>query len=100
MSRQLEQDHEDAARRRQLRVTHAADYGIRTAVEGTGRQYLGFACRDNPQDVLLVIKAVNQGNREVAFVGGSLLGDALLKAFRTIQSGKVTWRPDKYGGQS
>lgn len=97
MSRQLEQHLEEGRARRDKAIIEAVEFGLADAVARSGAEYYGFAARCTASDCLLVIKGNLAGRRQVAFVGASDLGGALIKAVRLGKSDKLSWRPDKYG---
>lgn len=98
MSRQLEQELESTARRKQIRLAHAVDFGLERAVQQKGRLFYGLTFRHRPADALIVLKSTVGGVREVAFVGAVSLSEALLKAVRLAEAGKLGWREDKFTG--
>lgn len=100
MSRQLEQVREDRQRKFDHEVLIALEYGLVDAVQDTKRTFVGFAAKFGGSDWLLTVKGDLGDERQVAFVGGATLGDALVKAMREARTDKLRWRADNYVGQS
>lgn len=100
MSRQLEQASEDRNHRRQQKILEAVEYGLDRAVQHSGGELTGLAIKYNGGDVLLVVKVVLAGKRQVAFVGADDLGSGLVKVVREGLADRLKWREDRYGGES
>lgn len=98
MSRQLEQVAEERQRRRALAIVSAIEFELERSVGLSGRVLLGFSVKGMVEDSLLVLRAMNGEEAEVAFVGGEDLGSALIKACREARKDKLRWRADRYGG--
>ncbi len=96
MSRQLEQEGEDAERKRLLRVARAVDGGLDAALQSEGFELLGFSAKLNAGDCLLTLRADAAEGRVVCFVGSEDLAAAFLKAVREARGGDLRWRKDKY----
>lgn len=64
----------------------------------TGRRLLGLNFVQKDTHVLLIVKAEGKGGREVAFVEGSDVYEALAQMWRYLNwKTGLRWKKDKYG---
>lgn len=98
MSRQLEAIIEERQARREKGIIKAVEYGLVGSVGHAGGELVGFSVLYRGSDVLLVLKAVFPGGKQVSFVGSDTLGSALVKACREARADKLVWKKDQYGG--
>ena len=97
MTRQLDEEREARAARRQDRVLLAINGGLYSGVSRAGGVLLGFSVKLDEFDCLLTLRAEFPAGRMVAFVGGYDLGDVLQKAAKGASSDGLRWRTDKWG---
>lgn len=81
-------------------ATKALEGGLDRAIGNAGYQFTGLAFKIRGMDCLLTLKAVSGEGPHVAFVGSDSLVGCLGKAVRELQSGRLTWRPDRFVGKS
>lgn len=97
MTRQLEQDWEDA-RKREMDATLQAVYGgLAKAVSRAGGDLHGLTFKISGGDCLLVIKALMPAGKMVAFVGGEDLAACFRKGQREAARDGLKWREDRWG---
>lgn len=96
MSRQLEQSGEDKQSRQDKALVRAVQFELRSTIEHLGFSLTGFSVRMDDWETLVTIRAVNQGQGMVSFVGSESLAGALIKAVREGKRDKLVWREDKW----
>jgi hypothetical protein len=100
MTRHLDADHEDRQVRKDAALVAAVNFGIVNAVQMNGRELLGFSVRMDEWETLITLRAVDQGERLVAFVGAETLPSALIKVVREGKRDKLVWRADEWARDS
>lgn len=96
MSRQLEQGGEDRQKRQDSALVRAIQFELQGTVAHNGYELLGFSVRLDEWETLITLRAMTDGGRVVAFVGGETLAGAIVKAVREGKRDKLKWRPDKW----
>lgn len=87
---------EDLRLERLEKISAAIDGGLFDAVGRAGAVLVGFSVKMEAEEVLVTIRGVLAGRRQVCFVGAGDLGSALLKVVAAAESDKLRWREDKY----
>jgi len=96
MSRQLEQAQEVRSRKLADELAAACDYGLEGAVAHAGGVLEGFSVRYGGADVLVTLRVVLAGRRQIAFVGAESLGAALRKVVWLARSDSLKFKPDRF----
>lgn len=96
MTRTIEVELEERTIRAEKSTLHAVYGGLASAVAHSGGILSGFSMKLNPDDVLMVLRAVFPGGAMIAFVGSETMDGALRKAVREGNADRLTWRPDKW----
>ncbi len=96
MSRQLEQATEERETKRREALVKALEFELAGAIEFMGGEFSGFAMKYDEFSVLMTYKAVFEGTRRVAFVGGDSMITCLCKAANMAKNNKLRWRTDRY----
>ena len=96
MSRQLEQAREVRQSKRVKKLGRIIDYELEGAVAHAGGDLIGLSVKISPGDVLVTLRIILAGRRQVAFVGSETLGGALIKAVDLAKQDKLPLRADKY----
>jgi hypothetical protein len=96
MSRQLEQEWEDKARRDRESVTAAVCGGLVLAVAHGGGELVGLSLKITDFDALMTVRAAFPGGRMIAFVGAGDMAECFKKATREAKMDALRWKPDKY----
>lgn len=96
MSRQLEQGRELRQQKLDREVLFALETGVQDALSHAGADLVGLAVKFNGGDVLMTVKVVLAGRRQIAFVGAEDWPGAIRKLCREANADKLTWRADKY----
>lgn len=96
MTSRVEQDAEVRRTRRALTLWGVSSGGLEAAVARAGGELTGFSAKMSGADVLITLRAVFPGGKQIAFAGGETLASALTKAAREASSDDLRWREDKW----
>lgn len=96
MSSRLDAEYEEKQARQALRLLRVCSGGLNSAIGRAGGELTGFSAKMSGADVLLTVRAELPGGRKIAFVGGSDLAGALLKAYREASADELRWREDRW----
>lgn len=96
MSRQLEQEIEDRARKQKDAAVFALYGGLTGAVAHGGGELYGFSVKMQEGDCLMTLRAIFPAGRQVAFVGSDDLVGVFVKAVREARTDQLRWREDNF----
>jgi hypothetical protein len=99
MTRQLEQEIEDKARRERLELIGAVFGGLDAAIESAGGELQGFSAKLSGGDCLLTLRADFADGSKICFVGANDFPDAMRKSVRELKGGQAQWREDRYASR-
>lgn len=96
MTRQLEQLREENQEKADRRLVSAVEHGLVRSLDRAGMRLTGLSARIDDYEVLITFRGDSAEGPKVCFVGAETLADALRKAVREAESGKLKLREDKY----
>ena len=96
MTRHLDAVTEERQARKHHAVVRALEFELVGVIASKGGELLGFSVRIAEWETLMTLRAVIDGERQVAFVGSDDLVNCILKAVRAAQRDKLAWQADKY----
>lgn len=82
--------------KRNKTVIKALDSMLFDELEFDGITLQGFAMKFDAYQCLMTLKAIKNGNAEVAFVGSDTASNCILKALSMASDRRLRWREDRW----
>jgi len=79
-----------------LKALKALGGELEDSVSWAGAELTGFSMRLSEEEVLMTLRGIMAGRKQIAFVASGTMAQCFAKACREARADKLRWKPDKF----